>query len=135
MKWIFTILVSMSLSQVFAQGSDTVAARIILIGDAGELVNGKQPVIDGARRFMTIDEKTTVVFLGDNLYRYGLPDEQDEFYTQNRAVLDTQVALVNKTKAKAYFIPGNHDWRNGGPEGLATVIRQQRYIDRISRDN
>ena len=135
MKCILTFLATLCCHYALCQESDSIVSRIILIGDAGELVNGRAPVIDGARKFMPLDEKTTVVFLGDNLYRYGLPDEQDEFYTQNRAVLDSQVALVNKTKAKAYFIPGNHDWKNGGADGLASILRQQRYIDAISREN
>ena len=97
MKWTLTMLAVAGCHFAFCQTpeSDTVSARIILVGDAGALVNGKAPVIDGIRRFIPLDEKTTVVFLGDNLYRHGLPDEQDEFYSANRAVLDTQALLVS----------------------------------------
>ena len=31
-------------------------------------------------------------------------------YEISRAVLDTQVMLADKTEARTYFIPGNHDW-------------------------
>lgn len=136
-KWTLTMLAVVVCHLAYCQTpeSDTVSARIILVGDAGALVDGKAPVIDGIRRFIPLDEKTSVVFLGDNLYRHGLPDEQDEFYSANRAVLDTQALLVKNTPAKAYFIPGNHDWKNGGIDGYATVLRQQRYIDAVSRDN
>ena len=116
-------------------GADSVTARLVLIGDAGALVNGRAPVMEAVRRHVPLDKKTTVLYLGDNLYREGLPDEQNIYYTQYRSVLDSQVALVLNTQAKAYFIPGNHDWHNGGADGYATVLRQQRYIDQISRDN
>ena len=123
-------------TSIYAQSiDDTIAARIVLIGDAGELVDGRQPVIDAVRQFVPLDKKTTVVFLGDNLYSAGLPDDQQSNYWQYKAVLDTQVNLVNKTPAKAYFIPGNHDWMNGAPDGYSQVVRQQRYIDQISRSN
>ena len=114
---------------------DTLAARVVLIGDAGALVGGKQPVIDAVRRLIPLDNKTSVVYLGDNFYRVGLPDEQSQYYLEMRAALDTQVNLVNNTPAKGYFIPGNHDWDNGGVGGYAAVLRQQRYIDQISKES
>src|SRR6188768_896094 len=52
--------------------TDTISQRIILIGDAGELTNGKHPVVDAIKQFIKLDKKTTVIFLGDNLYDSGL---------------------------------------------------------------
>lgn len=118
----------------FSQG-DSIRKRIVLIGDAGGLVNGRAVVIDAVRRLIPMDNNTVVIFPGDNLYGRGLPDEQYSTYSALRSVLDSQVALVKNTKAKAYFIPGNHDWANGDAEGWETVIRQQLYIDQISKDN
>ncbi len=106
-----------------------VESRIILIGDAGALVNGNSTVLTAARKTVPFDEKTTVVFLGDNLYRHGLPDEQTEKYMQYRAVLDSQIAIADSTPASVYFIPGNHDWENGKPTGFGALMRQQRYIN------
>jgi hypothetical protein len=62
-------------SYSFAQTPDSLQQRIILIGDGGELASGRQPVIWGIRNTIPFDKKTTIVFLGDNLYQYGLPDE------------------------------------------------------------
>jgi len=121
---------------VFAQNEgDSILSRIVLIGDAGALVDGEQPVMKGVRTYVPLDNKTTVVYLGDNLYSEGLPDEQFANYWRYKAVLDTQVNLVNGTPAKAYFIPGNHDWMNGDEGGYHAILRQQRYIDRISKTN
>ncbi|HTM64991.1 MAG TPA: metallophosphoesterase [Flavipsychrobacter sp.] len=114
---------------------DSIAVRVVVIGDAGQLVDGRQPVIDGVRQLIPLDKKTTVVFVGDNLYSGGLPDDQFANYWQYKAVLDSQVNLVNNTPAKAYFIPGNHDWMNGRPGGWEAVVRQQQYIDQIAKKN
>ena len=55
--------------------TDSIQARIVLIGDAGQLNYGREPVVDAARDLIPIDSKTTVIYLGDNIYNYGLPDD------------------------------------------------------------
>ncbi len=81
------------------------------------------------------DKKTTILFLGDNLYTTGLPDEQSPEYDERRSVLDTQIAIANGTDAKVYFIPGNHDWDNGHAVGWDAIIRQQQYVDAKGGEN
>ncbi len=108
--------------------SDSIQARIVLIGDAGELVFGRQPVIDAARDSIPMDSKTTVVFLGDNLYNSGLPDDMMPGYDAARAVLDSQIAIAQGTTAQVVFIPGNHDWNNEANDGTAILKRQEVYV-------
>jgi len=108
---------------------DTLQARIILIGDAGDFKDGRHPVIDAVKKTTKLNKKTTVVFMGDNLYTTGLPDEQNIEYDIRRSVLDTQIAIANGTDAKVYFLPGNHDWDKGGKGGWNAILRQQQYID------
>jgi hypothetical protein len=108
---------------------DTLQAKVILIGDAGDFKGGRHPVIEAVRQTNKLDKKTTIVFLGDNLYTTGLPDEQNSFYDIKRSVLDTQIAIANGTDAKVFFIPGNHDWDRGGKGGWEAIRRQQQYID------
>ncbi len=90
-----------------AQLTDTIQARIILIGDAGELKNGRHPVVSGVRSSQTLDKKTTIVYLGDNLYKTGLPDDVVPGYEFAKAPLDSQIRIAKGTDAKVYFIPGN----------------------------
>lgn len=111
-----------------ATGADSITRRIILIGDAGQLTNGRHPVVDAARALIPLDEKTTVLFLGDNLYKQGLPDAEYSTYLSSRAVLDSQLSLVNGNKAQLWMIPGNHDWENGGRGGFNAILRQQLYV-------
>jgi hypothetical protein len=114
---------------------DTIDARIILIGDAGQLTNGHHPVVDAVKQLIPMDAKTTVLYLGDNLYKAGLPDEQYSYYMASRSVLDTQLSIADNTPAKIYMIPGNHDWENGGRTGWETVIREQQYVDLLGKEN
>lgn len=122
------ILIAFTLPLI-AHTQDTLQARIVLIGDAGGLKNGSHPVISSVRSRTVFDNKTTVLYLGDNLYLTGLPDEQATIYDIRRQILDTQIAIAGKSAANVYFIPGNHDWERGGPGGYSAVLREQAYIN------
>jgi Omp85 superfamily domain/Calcineurin-like phosphoesterase len=115
---------------------DAVATRIILIGDAGEMHNGKIAVVEKAKSVFNLnDTKTKVIFLGDNVYEYGLPDNTAKDFDEKRKILDEQVSLVRGTKASAYFIPGNHDWKKSKPGGWQQVINQQKYLESLQLPN
>lgn len=128
------IMLSAIYSATLAQ-KDTIQTRLVLIGDAGAFVKeaeGRHPVTDAVKKYVKLDKKTTVVFLGDNLYKEGLPDDQTLTYAQSKAVLDSQISVTRGTQAKIIFIPGNHDWNNGGPHGYEAIVRQQQYIDLLA---
>jgi hypothetical protein len=112
-----------------AAGTDTIEQRIVLIGDAGQLTNGHHPVVDAVKRFITLDSKTTVLYLGDNLYKTGLPDSQAITYRVMRAVIDSELSVVEGTPSRLWMIPGNHDWKNGGADGFDAVMREQLYVN------
>ncbi len=133
-KLCLAILSFISCAGIHAQ-QDTIEARIVLIGDAGELSNGGHPVVNAVRRTIPLDKKTTIVFLGDNLYKAGLPDEEYSYYMASRNVLDTQLSIADNTPAKVYMIPGNHDWEDGQPGGWSTVVREQLYVDHLGKKN
>jgi len=114
---------------------DTIIQRIVLIGDAGQLsANGRHPVVEAVKNYIKLDKKTTVLYLGDNLYKVGLPEEEFETYKKARAVLDSQISVVDGTEAQVLMIPGNHDWENGGRGGYDAVIREQLYVDFLAVD-
>ena len=108
---------------------DTIQNRIIVIGDAGSLKNGRSPVIDVVKKQYALDKKTSIIFLGDNLYDYGLPNEYYDNYLIQKEALDSQIMIANGRDAKVFMIPGNHDWSNGNSLGQETIIRQQNYVD------
>src|SRR4028118_1247997 len=102
MRLLFVIILLLVVGPAFAQQRN-VESRIVLIGDAGALVNGKSPVLTAARKAIPFDKKTTVVYLGDNLYRHGLPDAQVPTYEQSKAVLDSQISIADGTPSQVYF--------------------------------
>lgn len=121
---------------VFAQDGDSLVSRIVLIGDAGDLTKDfHHTVVEAVERTIPLDKKTTTIFLGDNLYRHGLPDEQFLSYRQSKAVLDSQANIADRSLGMVYFIPGNHDWMNGGSGGYQAVLREQRYLDGLGKKN
>lgn len=109
--------------------NDSVQVRLVLIGDAGSLKNGQHPVVSAVRKTIKLDSATTILYLGDNLYTYGLPDDVEAGYNTATAILDSQINIAQNTPAQVYFIPGNHDWNHEGPDGWNTVMREQTYID------
>lgn len=130
--WLSVWLVLFFLN-AFAQ--DTIQSTIVLIGDAGALTNGKHPVVEAAKKIVKMDEKTTVVYLGDNLYKTGLPDDAVPDFATAKAPLDSQIHITRgNTKTKVYFIPGNHDWANGGKNGYQSILRVQNYIDILGNE-
>ncbi len=128
--FIFSFLMG---EKCFAQ-TDSIQARIVLIGDAGQLNYGREPVVDAARDLIPLDSKTTIIYVGDNIYDNGLPDDVMPDYEHAKAVLDSQINIAKGTDAKVVFIPGNHDWNNEASDGLAKVTRQANYINREDKN-
>jgi hypothetical protein len=99
--------------------------RLILIGDAGAPLP-EDPTLGTLRRWADVrPEHTTVVFLGDNLYPDGL--RQDD-RRRGEAVLRQ---LIESTRARRIFIPGNHDWgySPGALQQVGRLRAQEEFID------
>jgi hypothetical protein len=109
------------------KAQDTVVQRIIYIGDAGEADKQQGGVLTHAQGKI-IPGKTTVIYLGDNIYPtgMGLPGSKEEKETEG--ILQSQYQPMRSKGAPVYFIPGNHDWDRMGPQGLAKMKRQWEYI-------
>ena len=76
-----------------------------------------------------------VVFLGDNIYDYGLPPEDDNSYAEAKQRLTEQLDIVQNFEGKKLMIPGNHDWHKSKSDGLQWVIRQQQFVDQYLNDS
>ncbi len=111
---------------------------IHLIGDAGSPSLDKQePVLALFQQFLKNDgEQSAAIFLGDNIYLNGLPDTTHPNRSFYEARINEQLKTVEGYKGKVFFIPGNHDWDDGGKDGLAAIHRQERYIEHyLNRGN
>ena len=103
---------------------------IYLLGDVGEDPSKSAPVLGLLQNQLseTKNEKS-VVFLGDNIYSAGLPDQSDDERQQSELRINAQLDAVKESGAHIYFVPGNHDWAKGEEDGLVTVRREEKYVE------
>lgn len=104
---------------------------VFLIGDAGGPVTA-----DAVLRAVESDlraraDRSFVVFLGDNLYPRGLPAPEAPDHSAQLARLERQVRVLTSTGVRGIFVPGNHDWDKGGPDGLNAVRRAGEAVGRM----
>src|ERR1700743_3357570 len=108
------IFLSVLLQAAYGQSGeqDPVVRRLFLVGDAGTLSNGRQPVCDWLRQHVDWNDSVNMlIYLGDNIYPGGMPPEGGVNREEATRILDYEVSVVAGKKAKAWFVPGNHDWR------------------------
>jgi len=117
--------------------AEEVAHRLLLIGDAGA-PGPADPVLELlTKRAALAPDSTTIVFLGDNIYERGLrtiEHDTPEQVADAHARLDAQLQAVEQSGAEGIFIPGNHDWDDGGRLGWARMQEVHRYIERVRAD-
>ncbi|MFT3827557.1 MAG: BamA/TamA family outer membrane protein [Chitinophagaceae bacterium] len=126
MKKILLLILLLYCGMLYAQ--DSIVHRVILIGDAGEMGKWQSTVLAHAAGNATRG-KTTVLYLGDNIYPRGmaLPGAKNEKETQD--ILRSQYQPMRSKGLPVYFLPGNHDWDKMGPKGLAKIKQQWEFLE------
>jgi hypothetical protein len=103
--------------------------RLVLIGDGGEPGRDDPTLALLGEWGNAHPERTTIVFLGDNLYPAGLPS-RGRGRAYGEGVLLQQ---LRATRAHEIFIPGNHDWgwaTTGFPRAArALLANEQSFIE------
>ncbi len=121
---------------VIAQPNRDVRFRLYFIGDAGELAVRDAPYKKFLQQQLNNDTVlSAVVFLGDNIYPKGMPDERNRQRKNAENILSEQLDLTSGYSGNIFFVPGNHDWKNGGVKGLEYVKNQQAWVDSLKRSN
>ncbi|MDX2171210.1 MAG: metallophosphoesterase [Deltaproteobacteria bacterium] len=137
------------LSVPWADDAD-IAARVLFIGDAGEPNPKGEPALEAlSYQVNQIPARTTVVYLGDNIYERGMPEPaptpdplqeaaveaadvlvSDIFQTRQEAerIINAQVNVVRGNGARAIFLPGNHDWDQSNPGGWKRILALEAYL-------
>ncbi len=101
---------------------------ILLAGDAGAPTDDDPVLGTLSAAAAEAPDRTTVVFLGDNIYPAGLPDSASPDRAEAERRLLRQVEAVTRVGARAVFVPGNHDWAHHAPDGWASVRRAEGFI-------
>src|SRR6266487_2126227 len=131
--WIVLLILLLPLSGYAQQSRTQINSRFIIIGDAGRLRDGKNAVVEAVTKYISAsDSNTTVLFLGDNIYPKGFPDEEDKTYSSGAAVLETLQTPFKNYQAKVYVVPGNHDWQKGGSDGWQNIKRQGQFVKSLN---
>jgi hypothetical protein len=118
-------------STVYAQNSAP-AHTVFLVGNTAQATLSP----DKLRQFrQTLEQQSgpfTVVHLGDIVGNTGLAAKRDTTLAQtDKSRADALIALVKGLpQGKIYFLPGDKDWANSGPDGLKAVRRLEKYIEK-----
>jgi hypothetical protein len=131
--------------------STAIDHRLLLIGDAGDPDPDGEPTLHALQKQVELlPTRTTVVFLGDNVYETGMPEPTPSRGTVAEEVLDeallnlfasrsdserrlkAQVKAVDIPGARTIFIPGNHDWDQFGVGGWERIRHQEDYIRQLA---
>jgi len=96
-----------------------IVETIFLIGDAGE-PDPRLPdeTLDSlAAQASAAGDRGTILFLGDNVYPEGIAAPTAASYPDALRRLDAQIRVVPRG-GRGIFLPGNHDWADGGADVL-----------------
>ncbi|MFT4024908.1 MAG: metallophosphoesterase [Flavihumibacter sp.] len=134
--FLFGCISSSTLRVAAQQGPDSLVARIIVVGDAGEFDahTSQHPVLADIRKKAAAypQKATAIVYLGDNIYPIGMRPEGTAAFAKDKAIIDSQWVVGAMAAQDVYFIPGNHDWARGRAYGLQQLNRQSEYINGLN---
>jgi predicted phosphodiesterase len=133
---IWVLLVSIFLSfRVSAQHTNDYKFHLYLIGDAGEPTIKNVAYKKLLQQQLSSDAPSAIVFLGDNIYPNGMPDEGNRQRKNAEDILTEQIDIAGGFTNNIFFVPGNHDWKKGHRKGLDYVMNQQAWVDSLKREN
>ena len=113
--------------------SSHIRYTVFLIGDVGKPApkdQGGEPSLNFLRQqILKEGAKSTTIFLGDNVYEYGMPREgaSDRKVSEERLV--AQLNVLRDYTGEKYMVPGNHDWKQGLAGGVDQVNREQAFVE------
>ncbi|MEQ9423638.1 MAG: metallophosphoesterase [Cyclobacteriaceae bacterium] len=101
---------------------------VFLIGDAGEYKKNRDKVLSvAAAQLRDAGEHSAVIFLGDNIYKKGLPSETHPERNYMEGKLTPQLDVIKNASGRGFIVPGNHDWDAAKEKGLEAVNRQEAF--------
>ena len=100
-----------------------------LVGDAGDATPQLTPVVLTYLKQILPKESSnsSLIFLGDNIYEYGMPPKEDSTKRKlGEFRITAQLNILDNFKGRPVFVPGNHDWRGWGQKGLKS---QEKFVE------
>src|SRR6188768_3471898 len=115
--------------QVGPSASLKLSHTMYLVGDAGNAsLKFDPPILKYLKTKLPAESKnSSIIFLGDNIYEYGMPPVEDSVARRGAEyAITAQLEILNDFKGHPMFVPGNHDWRGWGLKGLK---RQEDFVE------
>ncbi|MCJ8166224.1 metallophosphoesterase [Pontibacter sp. E15-1] len=112
-----------------SEGAELVHS-VAMLGDIGAIaLDGSDPVMQLFEKWQQkAGSASTAVFLGDNLYPIGLPEEGHRLRDVAETRLNLLLEHIDSFQGKGIFLSGNHDWLKGREGGYKQMLRQEEYV-------
>jgi hypothetical protein len=104
---------------------------LYLIGDCGKsTADGSWPVfVELQKHLQGAGPNSAVIYLGDNIYEYGLPAEDAQDRKEMERRMTSQLDPTKGYNGKVIVLPGNHDWAMGTSDGFAARVREEEFVE------
>jgi hypothetical protein len=110
------------------RAADAPDVVLYLVGDAGRAVVASGPTLRSLSDAAGGDAgRSTVAFLGDNVYPAGLPSPGAKDRAEMEARLLAQIDVA-RAAGRGFLVPGNHDWAKWGEDGWNALLRQEAFV-------
>ncbi|WP_257883265.1 metallophosphoesterase [Hymenobacter sp. DG01] len=113
--------------------SSRIRYSVFLIGDVGKPIpeaEGGEPSLNYLRKqILAAGAKSTTVYLGDNIYEYGMPEAKASDRQESERRIIDQMKILRDYQGEKYMIPGNHDWKQGNRGSVEQVNREQFFVE------
>lgn len=128
---LFLLTLILNSINISAQTSPDSSYHIFLIGDAGAPKTDSTDLVLGLlkKKMDKAGEQSAVIYLGDNIYPNGLPPEDFKGRKKAEDRLKAQLYILQNYKGKAFMVPGNHDWKEGGRLGLKYLKEEEKLVE------
>ncbi len=122
------IQIAKNQEKIIKKDTTLIAHTFYLIGDAGNSTLTKNaPALDYLKKHLIeASKKSTLLFLGDNVYETGIPDKKSKNYPLAKRRIEAQTDVAKLFEGNSIFIPGNHDWYNG----LDGLKREEKLVEK-----
>jgi len=113
--------------------SSRIRYSVFLIGDVGKPApeaEGGEPSLNYLRKqILAAGSKSTTIYLGDNIYEYGMPEQGSYDRKESERRMVDQLKILRDYQGEKYMIPGNHDWKQGQRGAVDQVNREQFFVE------
>ena len=113
--------------------AESVDHTVYLIGETGSSKTPSAALQLLQKQALQESTKSSIVFLGNQVYPDGVPDSEEAGYQEAVASLTRQFSPFKNYNGNLFVLPGNKDWHehHEGEDGLEGVKRQEEIIEAL----